>query len=125
MASRVSYKFIKHPEGDEKLPPQAVTILKELEAFGKDKVVSRDDLVAALDVETDGKANKLNARQPVERVIAFYQKRLAEAGYWEVHKAAPAAKANGKADGKEAPKGKGKVPAAEAAPEATAASMEV
>lgn len=124
MASRVSYKFLKHPAGDQKLPPQATTILKELEAFGKDKIVSRDDLVAALDVETDGKPNKLNARQPVERVIAFYQKRLGEEGFLEIHKAAPAPKAKGD-KGEKAPKGKGKVPAPEAAPDETAASMEV
>lgn len=123
MASRVSYKFLRNPSGEEKLPPQAVIVLKELESFGKDKVVSRDELVAALDVETDGKANKLNARQPVERVIAFYQKRLADEGYLEIHKAAPAAKSEGKS--KSAPKGKGKVPEAEAAPEETASAMEV
>ena len=124
MASRVSYKFLKHPGEGEKLPPQAVTILKELEAFGKDKIVSRDDLVAALDVEADGKPNKLNARQPVDRVIAFYQKRLAEEGFLEIHKAAAEKKAKGEG-GKSAPKGKGKVPEAEAAPEETAANMEV
>jgi len=124
MGSRVSYKFLKHPTADEKLPPQAQTILKELEAFGENKIVNRDDLVKALDVETNGQPNKLNARQPVERVIAFYQKRLAEEGYVEIHKAA-AEKKEGDAKGKAAPKGKGKVPGAEAAPAETAESMKV
>ena len=85
MAAKVSYVFIKHaPEsGEGKLPPQAATILKELENFGKTEdgsanlTVNRDELVAAL---TTGETNKLNARQPVERVIAFYQKRFVDEG---------------------------------------------
>lgn len=121
MASRVSYKFKRHPEGDEKLPPQAATILKELEAFGEDKVVSRDDLVAKLE-EGEGDTNKLNARQPVERVIAFYQKRLESDGFVEIHKAVAEKKEKA---AKSAPKGKAKVPAAEEAPEEVADSMKV
>ena len=85
MAAKVSYVFIKHaPEsGEGKLPPQAAAILKELENFGKTEdgsanlTVNRDELVAAL---TTGETNKLNARQPVERVIAFYQKRFVDEG---------------------------------------------
>lgn len=86
MAAKVSYVFIKHaPEsGEGKLPPQAATILKELENFGKTEdgsanlTVNRDELVAALTI--DETKNKLNARQPVERVIAFYQKRFVDEG---------------------------------------------
>lgn len=115
MASRVSYKFIKHAptEGADKLPPQAVTIMKELEAFG-DKEVSRDELIAALADESNSTGNKLNARQPVERVIAFYQKRLVDNGLVELIKAAaPAKEPKEPKAAKAVGKGKSKVPAAE------------
>lgn len=111
MASRVSYKFKKLPSGEEKLPPQAVTILKELQALGEDSFHNRDDVVKALDVQDGDKPNKLNARQPIERVIAFYQKRLVEEGYVELDKPAPAPKAEKKAKGGDTTKTtKGKVP---------------
>ena len=122
MASRVSYKFLKHPEEGQKLPPQAVTILQHLEKLGGlDKIISRDDLCASLEEGDGDKPNALNARQPVERVIAFYQKRLSDDGHLEVHKPAAAPKAE-KGGTATAPKGKAKVPAAA---EDTAADMQV
>ena len=120
MASRVSYKFLKHPGEGEKLPPQAVTILKHLEELcgPEGKIISRDDLVKSLDKPVGDDSNALKARQPVERVIAFYQKRLGDEGFVEVHKAAPAAKATKAEKGAAAPKGKAKVPTADATAEA-------
>jgi hypothetical protein len=120
MASRISYKFIKHAptEGENKLPPQAVTIMQTLESFG-DKEVSRDELIAALADESNPTGNKLNARQPVERVIAFYQKRLVDNELVELIKAAAAVKEpKAPKAAKAAGKGKSKVPAE--APETTA-----
>jgi hypothetical protein len=111
MASRVSYKFASLPEGDQKLPPQAVTILKELKALGEDTFHNRDDLVKALDVQDGDKPNKLNARQPIERVIAFYQKRLVDEGFIELDTPVAAPKEK-KAKGDTTKAGKGKVPTA-------------
>jgi hypothetical protein len=98
MASRVSYKFKRLPEGEEKLTPQALTILKVLQdRFDEDEVVSRDRLVDVLaekkdpdsDTPSSDGNNILGARQPVERVLAFYQKRLVEDGYVELIKPEP------------------------------------
>ena len=43
-------------------------------------------LRAELDKVDVDRPNKLNARQPVERVVAFYQKRLIDAGHIEMNK---------------------------------------
>ena len=123
MPSRVSYKFLRALKDDEKLPSQAATIvatLGKMAGDSKDKLISRDDLVTELEKADGEKPNMLNAKQPVERVIAFYQKRLADEGFIEIHKPAAAPKTK---DGKKSaePKGKAKVPSAEE----TAASMQV
>jgi len=130
MTSRVSYKFLEAKEKDsedKKLPPQAATIVKVLsELAGEDKatIVSRDDLVKALDVKDGDRPNLLNANQPIERVIAFYQNRLATSGILEIVKAAAAPK-----PAKEPKKGKTKAGTAEDAqasdPEATADDLKV
>jgi len=117
--AKISYKFKKLPEGEEKLPNQAVIILKTLRDLGgeENKFISREDLVAELDKVDGDRPNKLNARQPVERVVIFYQKRLIEEGFWDMNKEAaekkePKAKA---AKGKGDAPTKAKVPGAEPA----------
>ena len=124
MASRISYKFVKHAEGDVKLPPQAVTILKTLEALGPD-FVARDSLVAELDKVDGDRPNKLNARQPVERVIMFYQKRLVDEGFIELDKPAAEPKAKKERAAKAPKAGKSKVPAAQADAEDTMEEMAI
>jgi hypothetical protein len=116
MASRLSYKFKAHPTGDQKLPPQAIIVLKTLEALGQDgedqKFVTRDALVAELDKVDGDRPNKLNARQPVERVVMFYQKRLIDEGFIEMDKPAAEPKEKKAKAGKEPKATKSKVPAA-------------
>jgi hypothetical protein len=129
MASRLSYKFKAHPTGDKKLPPQAIIVLKTLEALGVDgedqKFVTRDALVAELDKVDGDRPNKLNARQPVERVVMFYQKRLIDEGFIELDKPAVEPKEKKVKAAKEPKATKSKVPAAPTAEEAaqTAESM--
>ena len=117
--SKISYQFVAHPTGEQKLPPQAKTILLELENAGNNDdgtpvIVSRDQLVK--DLTIDDEKNKLNARQPVERVIAFYQNRLESEGFLKVIKAAAEPKAP-KAP-KEKKAGKSKAPIAGTADDA-------
>lgn len=127
--AKISYKFKKLPEGDEKLPNQAVIVLKTLKALGGDenKFVSREELVAELDKVDGDRPNKLNARQPVERVVMFYQKHLVDNGYLEMNKEQaekkePKKDAKGKSD---APQ-KSKVPSADPAQaEKTAESVAI
>ena len=117
--AKISYKFKALPEGDQKLPNQAVTILKTLKTLGGEdnQFVTREDLVAELDKVDGDRPNKLNARQPVERVVMFYQKRLIEEGYWEMNKEAAEKKEPAEKKSKvkgEAP-AKAKVPSADPA----------
>jgi hypothetical protein len=113
MASRISYKFVKHATGEIKLPPQAVIILKTLETLGGEDnaMVTRDALVAELDKVDGDRPNKLNARQPVERVVMFYQKRLVTEGFIELDKPAAEPKEKKARAPKEPKAGKSKVPA--------------
>lgn len=140
MSSRVSYKFLEVKEKDaedKKFPPQCATIIKTLSEMAAEgatddtnpfpTIVSRDDLVKALDVSDGDRPNKLNANQPIERVIAFYQNRLKESGVLEIVKAAVAEKP---VKEKKAKTGKTKVPgtaedAAAGDPEATADDLKV
>ena len=117
MASRISYKFKAHPTADQKLPPQAVIVLKTLEALGGEDnaFVQRDALVAELDKVDGDRPNKLNARQPVERVVMFYQKRLVDEGYIELDKPAAEPKEKKAKAAKEPKASKSKVPAADPA----------
>lgn len=130
MASRISYKFKTLPTGEQKLPPQAVIVLKTLQTLGADgedqKFVTRDSLVAELDKVDGDRPNKLNARQPVERVVMFYQKRLLDEGYIELDKPAAEPKEKKAKAAKEPKASKSKVPAADPADaEATAESMAI
>lgn len=88
---KVTYEFVKHPgteEGAEKLPPQAKVLLNHLERLG---TASRAEYLKAL--EASNKAGDkseegfdLNTRQPVDRILAFYQARLVEGGYMKTTK---------------------------------------
>lgn len=119
MASRISYKFNAHPTAEQKLPPQAVILLKTLEALGGEEnaFVTRDALVAELDKVDGDRPNKLNARQPVERVVMFYQKRLVDEGFIELDKPAAEPKEKKPRAAKEPKATKSKVPPAAAAEE--------
>lgn len=122
--SKIAYTFKAHTSetDDKKIPPQMATILRVLEEIGGQ--VDREDLVKNLETVGEDGQNKLRARQPVERVVAFYQKRLVDGGYVEFHKEAAAPKEKAAKTDK-APKGKAKVPAAEEAAEDVAESMKV
>lgn len=83
MAS-ANYKFLKKfdPATNEgkRLPPQLQTILDHIEKHGKGPV-SQEELVKEL-----AEGNKLNTRQPIERVINFYHQRMKDLGLVEVTK---------------------------------------
>jgi hypothetical protein len=66
-----------------KIPPQAQVILNTLEAAGKDGI-SRQDLVKSL-------TGVLVTRQPVGRIVSYYQKLIQSVGAAKVSAAAPAA----------------------------------
>ena len=67
----IHYKF-KNDVGSKKLPPQLVTIINLIKEAG-DEGLDREALVAKL---SDG--NKLNTRQPVDRVLSYYHTRMEE-----------------------------------------------
>lgn len=119
--AKISYKFKALPEGEQKLPNQAVVILKTLRDLGEDQFHDRDQLVDKLGEEDGDRANRLNARQPVERVVAFYQKRLIDEGYIEVNKEVAPKKEKAEKKAKEPGTGKGKTPSAD--PDQTAESV--
>lgn len=67
-----SYSFVGMPKEGEKLPPQAVEILKILEESGGP--VERTDLLGAME-------GRVETRQSQAAILAFYQKRLVENGF--------------------------------------------
>lgn len=84
-ASNDVFKFVKQPgEGDKKLPKQAQGIVNILEAAseeGRDGM-SRTDLCEAM-------TQVIETRQPIGRILTYYQKPLVEGGYVEIVKATP------------------------------------
>ncbi len=67
-----TFKFVKPVAEGEKLAPQArviVNVLSEHKAG-----ITREDLSKALD-------GKLTTRQPIGRIVTYYQKLLVERGY--------------------------------------------
>jgi hypothetical protein len=64
------FTFLKAPK-DKELPPQAVVIMQELKTLKK---ATMTELTAAVD-------GKISTKQPVDRIIAFYQKKLVEGGF--------------------------------------------
>jgi hypothetical protein len=67
----ITYKA-KTDVGDKRLPPQLTTIIKLIKEAG-DAGIERDKLIEQL---TEG--NKLNTRQPVDRVLSYYHTRMEE-----------------------------------------------
>lgn len=65
------FTFVKQVDKDGKLAPQARVIVNTMETL---KTANRDELVKALD-------GKLQTRQPIGRIVTYYQKTLVEAGY--------------------------------------------
>ena len=65
------FTFVKQVGKDEKLAPQARVIVNTIETI---KTADREALVKALD-------GKLQTRQPIGRILSYYQKSLVEAGY--------------------------------------------
>lgn len=72
-----TFKFVKEPEA--KLPPQAQGIVNLVKAAGK-KGITRKDLVEAME-------GVIETRQPLGRILTYYQKRLTEIGAVEMTKA--------------------------------------
>lgn len=72
--SNIRYTFVKDPLEGQKFAPQAVLIIKHVQNAGADGI-SKDDLVKALAADENFKT-----RQPVERIIGYYQKDLVNAG---------------------------------------------
>ncbi len=87
---------------DDKQPPQAKTIIETVIAkVGVGNPIDRKDLVAELQ-----ESGALNTRQDVNRVVAFYQPRLTEAGLLGVTKESESS--DGEEEATAGKKGKGK-----------------
>lgn len=69
-AEKDTFKYVK--ESESKLPPQAQGIVNILKAAGK-KGLSRTDLIGAMD-------GTITTKQPMSRILTYYQKRLEETG---------------------------------------------
>lgn len=87
-ANKDRFRFIKQdkddngqPTKEDKVAPQAQVILDVIEASGKDGIL-REELVAALD-------GVLVTRQPINRIVTYYQKPLEDKGLIQVDKATP------------------------------------
>lgn len=76
--ANATYTFVKFPgEGEKNLPKQATQILEILS--GNDGPMARKDLLEAM-------SGVVETRQPIERILGFYQPRLTEGGYFSVAK---------------------------------------
>lgn len=69
-AEKDTFVYVNEPES--KLPPQAQGIVNILKEKGK-KGLSRKDLIDAM-------TGTIETRQPVGRILTYYQKRLVECG---------------------------------------------
>jgi hypothetical protein len=67
-----TFRFIKGVQEGAKLAPQARVIVNVLSEFKNG--VTREDLNKALE-------GKLQTRQPIGRIVTYYQKLLVESGY--------------------------------------------
>lgn len=67
-----TYEFVSDPKPDLKLAPQAKLIVEEVKKAGK---ITRMDLCKAL-----GANPGFKTRQPIERIVTYYQKDLEKAG---------------------------------------------
>lgn len=83
-----NYILARKYEDADKLAPQAKIICDHLKL---NEPVFKADLLAALAAEDKNQThgNVLNTRQPVERVLAFYQKKLIETGLVKIENVEP------------------------------------
>lgn len=77
--TKVQFSFVKDPDEKAKLAPQARVIVSTLKEL---KTAPRDHLVKVLG---DG---RLTTRQPVERILTYYQKSLETQGLIKMEKVA-------------------------------------
>ena len=71
-----TFEFVSDPKEDIKLAPQAKLIVEEVKKAGK---ITRVDLCKAL-----GANPNFKTRQPIERIVTYYQKDLEKAGVLKV-----------------------------------------
>jgi hypothetical protein len=83
-AAKDVFTYVGEPK--EKVAPQAMVIIATIKAAGK-KGINRDELVQALSQQVDGKP-VLVTKQPVSRILSYYQKLIVNVGAVEVAKAA-------------------------------------
>jgi len=74
----------KVAEGTKTLAPQAQTIVNAIQATGKGGI-TRSDLVKSLD-------GVITTRQPIGRIVSYYQKLITETGHVEIRPATGVAK---------------------------------
>lgn len=94
----IQFKALRELKEDEKLAPQARTIMITLiKMAGLNKLVDKEKLEAQLKED-----DSLHTRQPEARVIGYYQPKLVEAGLIEVVKPVREAKSTDGKDGEKA-----------------------
>lgn len=82
----VNYRFVKKPgEGDKKLPLQANQILDILAGTGQESEDGPFSIMARKDL-LDRMKDVVVTRQPIERILGYYQPILTKAGYISVEK---------------------------------------
>lgn len=81
-AARAKDRLVYKGESEKKLAPQAQVIVNAVKAAGK-RGLSRAELNEAL-------TGVLVTRQPVGRIVTYYQKSLVDAGCIEIIEEAPA-----------------------------------
>lgn len=82
----VNYRFVKKPgEGDKKLPLQANQILDILAGAGQESEDGPFSIMARKDL-LDRMKDVVVTRQPIERILGYYQPILTKAGYISVEK---------------------------------------
>lgn len=72
--SNIKYTFVKEPAEGQKFAPQAMLIIKHVQNAGANGI-SKGDLGKALLAD-----EAFKTKQPVERIIGYYQKDLVNAG---------------------------------------------
>jgi hypothetical protein len=72
--SNITYTFVKEPAEGQKFAPQAMLIIKHVQNAGANGI-SKGDLGKALLAD-----EAFKTKQPVERIIGYYQKDLVNAG---------------------------------------------
>lgn len=72
--SNIKYTFVKEPAEGQKFAPQAMLIIKHVQNAGANGI-SKSDLCKALSAD-----EAFKTKQPVERIVGYYQKDLVNAG---------------------------------------------